>query len=926
MKTLFVALLAASALYCQTVSQPFPPAGSISLTGIVPPSNPCPIAGQNYTDTVAAKQYFCPTSGGNWQLSSGLANQPFSFLAGATSVAMNHNLGTTNVIPWCINDTTGGQIIVTSITTPLLPNSTTANFSAAANNGHCVVNGSGGVGGVVGTGPYVFSFTGTTASYPSSVTGMGKYPIAFLDDPTSGNRLLGFVYHCLNGSAVAVACSDATSTGNLVIGPVATGTYSGVIYGNTVGFADPLTTNGDLVCRAAGITTRCATIPAATSTYTQTGTPTAGTVAAKLKQVLSVTDPPYSAVGDYTTDDTAAFVAAITAACTVGGNGTNTNSTVLLIPHPTVTYRITATLTIPNNCNLSLQGQGQAEILFVGSGSLFDVQSCLFFSVKGLQLRGILNANTYGIAIKGPIFKVSNSSLVNVVISGGTTASVTTSTAHNIAVGQSITLAGITTAGALNANGGFAVATVPTSTTLTFTIPAATNGTYTDATMALNGGTGVTKLMISENNIINFGDVATKSGAGIRIDADTPGAVIRENIINTAGSPFVVTSFTDTLNFADNYLVSSASRCIDLSNETGAATINIAHNNGACAGGMFRISNSVGGLVNLLWNEFESGLGATNANSAVFEILGGSQTIAIGNTCNPRSLANYCFYEADSVVNSIFEKNEVTNYLANGFRVGSGQPNWHSQNINNGGGVLYNIATANNLSLSSTGALTLAPSGVNQSTTITSNGTGVSAVLSGSTSTAAAVFYGGTAGPGAANANSGQVLLGNLPGVQGRITMDANGGQLVFENSFDNAIAGMAFRLRTSGTFVNMLSMAANGSPVLGNLTVTNPASATTLTIANGSAFMTVGGVATTITSTATTNSTLPAGTHNIAPLDAPVFTVSIAHPTTPFASLGAVPTAGIEVYCTNCTTAATCAGAGTGHIAISNGTNWTCQ
>lgn len=48
---------------------------------------------------------------------------------------------------------------------------------------------------------------------------------------------------------------------------------------------------------------------------------------------------------------------------------------------------------------------------------------------------------------------------------------------------------------------------------------------------------------------------------------------------------------------------------------------------------------------------------------------------------------------------------------------------------------------------------------------------------------------------------------------------------------------------------------------------------------------------------------------------------------TVAFASLGSVPAAGVGTkYCTDCTTAATCAGAGSGHLAISNGTNWTCQ
>jgi hypothetical protein len=49
--------------------------------------------------------------------------------------------------------------------------------------------------------------------------------------------------------------------------------------------------------------------------------------------------------------------------------------------------------------------------------------------------------------------------------------------------------------------------------------------------------------------------------------------------------------------------------------------------------------------------------------------------------------------------------------------------------------------------------------------------------------------------------------------------------------------------------------------------------------------------------------------------------------PTCTFANLGAVPAAGQGTkYCKDCTTAATCAGSGTGHLAVSNGTNWTCK
>jgi len=44
------------------------------------------------------------------------------------------------------------------------------------------------------------------------------------------------------------------------------------------------------------------------------------------------------------------------------------------------------------------------------------------------------------------------------------------------------------------------------------------------------------------------------------------------------------------------------------------------------------------------------------------------------------------------------------------------------------------------------------------------------------------------------------------------------------------------------------------------------------------------------------------------------------------FAVLPGTPAAGFFVYCTNCTPASACAAGGAGHMAVSNGTNWTCQ
>ncbi|WP_400769354.1 hypothetical protein [Methylosinus sporium] len=56
-------------------------------------------------------------------------------------------------------------------------------------------------------------------------------------------------------------------------------------------------------------------------------------------------------------------------------------------------------------------------------------------------------------------------------------------------------------------------------------------------------------------------------------------------------------------------------------------------------------------------------------------------------------------------------------------------------------------------------------------------------------------------------------------------------------------------------------------------LTLTQPASGATLTLADGSTLALAGAYSTTLTATATTNATLPAGTHSLAPLDSPTFT-----------------------------------------------------
>lgn len=90
------------------------------------------------------------------------------------------------------------------------------------------------------------------------------------------------------------------------------------------------------------------------------------------------------------------------------------------------------------------------------------------------------------------------------------------------------------------------------------------------------------------------------------------------------------------------------------------------------------------------------------------------------------------------------------------------------------------------------------------------------------------------------------------------------------------AVAGTANQVSasySSGTTTLSIPSDFRLPGTLNLLTLTQPATAATLTLANNSSLITVGAFATTITSTATTNSTLPAGTHSLAPLDSPSFT-----------------------------------------------------
>jgi hypothetical protein len=117
-----------------------------------------------------------------------------------------------------------------------------------------------------------------------------------------------------------------------------------------------------------------------------------------------------------------------------------------------------------------------------------------------------------------------------------------------------------------------------------------------------------------------------------------------------------------------------------------------------------------------------------------------------------------------------------------------------------------------------------------------------------------------------------------------------------------------------------------------GNLSF--PATNTTISTPNGIGLLTLGtgagnfGASTGSTVSFGGNSLNTGGTLSTAAgsISGIASSVPIFAATSAFAGLGTVPSAGAFKFCTDCTTAATCAGSGTGHMAVSNGTNWTCQ
>lgn len=141
-------------------------------------------------------------------------------------------------------------------------------------------------------------------------------------------------------------------------------------------------------------------IPSANSTFLQAGTGAVQrTVESKLKDVISVKD--FGAVGNLTTDDTAAIQAAINSVAT-------NQETPVGIYFPTGNYRITASLTVANR-NIIFYGDGPLASVVRPGPTVVNAFSidCTGLAVKitGLYRMGI---REYGVSASTTLIKVSN--------------------------------------------------------------------------------------------------------------------------------------------------------------------------------------------------------------------------------------------------------------------------------------------------------------------------------------------------------------------------------------------------------------------------------------------------------------------------------------------------------------------------------------
>ena len=456
----------------------------------------------------------------------------------------------------------------------------------------------------------------------------------------------------------------------------------------------------------------------------------------------------------------------------------------------------------------SLTYQSDASLL-TGAASITSLTTTGDVTVGGnLTVNGTLTSiNSSTVQVDDKNLEIA-SVASQVGETGTATSANTTITAANTSgyiVGQTVTqtggtgtLASTTVASIVNATA-FTVAVAPTgSGSLTFTVGGATDVTADGAGLTVLGAT---------NKTWNYVNATTSWTSSENLDLLT-GKVFKIN-----GS--TVLTATQVLGYS-------------ITNANTASTIVARDASGNFAAGT--ITASLTGTASL-------------ATSLAGGATGGLHYQTAANTS--------AFLTATATNNQVLSYNTAT-----------GAPQWTA--ITGTGSVVYSaspVLTTPNIGTPSFANLTSA-TGLPVSTGISGLGTGVATALAVNTGTAGAfVVNGGALGtPSSANLSSatGLPVSTGISGLGTNVaTFLATPSSANFQNTITGATGTGAVVFATSPTLVTPTLGVASATS-LNKVTVTAPATAATLTLADGSTLATSGAFSTTFTATGTTTLTLP--------------------------------------------------------------------
>lgn len=180
-------------------------------------------------------------------------------------------------------------------------------------------------------------------------------------------------------------------------------------------------------------------------------------------------------------------------------------------------------------------------------------------------------------------------------------------------------------------------------------------------TVTGTAGNGALMEHIYDNRFTAFGDVATHTGGGIQILADSAKMTVNNNFFTTNGAGFSSAANTDGLNAHDNYFA-DAGRGMDFSNESGSAGISANFNIFIGIGGAVRTTGA--GVYTFIGNQYESTATLTNSHSAAFEFVSaagiGPVVKFYANYGAIHAHANFCYWVDPLAGSSVFEGNDCS--------------------------------------------------------------------------------------------------------------------------------------------------------------------------------------------------------------------------------------------------------------------------